>query len=140
MWAETNAPDTSIIEDSKNIFLFPIPSDSNEENYECHPNFTNLEGKNLLELSSVPNLSTDSSNQIIDIEDLPPYIANYENSSKILKVEMPSKLELFEKNAIITTLKITNGNKSKASELLGITRKTLQNKLAEYNITIQIEK
>ena len=44
---------------------------------------------------------------------------------------MPSKIEDIEKKAITTTLKITNGNKSKASQLLGITRKTLQNKLGE---------
>ena len=101
-------------------------------NYEWPGNIREL--RNVLESAVV--LSKD---QVIDIEDLPPYIANYENSSKIFKIEMPSKLELIEKNAIISTLKITKGNKSKASELLGITRKTLQNKLSAYNITIQQE-
>ena len=102
-------------------------------NYEWPGNIREL--RNVLESAVVL-----SKNQIIDIEDLPPYIANYENPSKVLKIEMPSKLEKIEKNAIISTLKITNGNKSKASKLLGITRKTLQNKLSEYSIKIQTEK
>jgi two-component system, NtrC family, response regulator HydG len=39
-----------------------------------------------------------------------------------------------EKNAIISALKKTDNNKSKASELLKITRKTLYNKLKLYNL------
>ncbi len=101
-------------------------------NYEWPGNVREL--RNVLE--SVVVLSK---NQIIDIDDLPPYIANYEDSNKVLKIEIPSTLEQIEKNAIITTLKTTNGNKSKASELLGITRKTLQNKIADYNINIKSE-
>lgn len=101
-------------------------------NYEWPGNVREL--RNVLE--SVVVLSK---NQIIDIDDLPPYIADYEDSNKILKIEIPSTLEQIEKNAIISTLKTTNGNKSKASELLGITRKTLQNKIADYNINIKNE-
>jgi two-component system response regulator HydG len=39
-----------------------------------------------------------------------------------------------EKDLIIKTLEQTNGNKTKAAEILGINRKTLQNKIREYKI------
>ena len=39
-----------------------------------------------------------------------------------------------EKDLIIKTLERTNGNKTKAAEILGINRKTLQNKIREYEI------
>ncbi len=39
-----------------------------------------------------------------------------------------------EKDLIIKTLEQTNGNKTKAAEVLGINRKTLQNKIREYGI------
>jgi two-component system response regulator HydG len=39
-----------------------------------------------------------------------------------------------EKDLIVKTLEQTNGNKTKAAEILGITRKTLQNKLKEYEV------
>jgi DNA-binding NtrC family response regulator len=79
-----------------------------------------------------------SKNEVIDIDDLPPYINN-NDPTNLLKLELPSKMIDIEKKAIISTLKITNGNKSKAAELLGITRKTLQNKLNEYNIVFSNE-
>ncbi|MGA1846073.1 sigma-54-dependent transcriptional regulator [Deferribacter abyssi] len=41
-----------------------------------------------------------------------------------------------EKSLIEKALKETNGNKSKAAELLGISRKTLHNKIKEYNIEV----
>ncbi len=94
-------------------------------NYEWPGNVREM--RNILESAVIL-----SKNQIIDIHDLPAYIANVDDSENVLKLNIPSKIEEIEKKAIIATLKITNGNKSKASELLGITRKTLQNKLAEY--------
>lgn len=78
-----------------------------------------------------------SKNEIIDLDDLPPYIVNNENTDNVLKINLPSKILDIEKNAIIATLKLTNGNKSKASELLGITRKTLLNKISDYLIDVE---
>ncbi|GAB6904587.1 sigma 54-interacting transcriptional regulator [Desulfosarcina cetonica] len=43
-------------------------------------------------------------------------------------------LEAIEKEAILATLAATDGNKSEAARRLGITRKTLHNKLKRYNI------
>jgi DNA-binding NtrC family response regulator len=73
-------------------------------------------------------------NQVIDIDDLPPQIRKEEDADNILKIEMPATMENIEKQAIISTLKLTNGNKSKASELLNLNRKTLHSKLSEYEI------
>ena len=35
---------------------------------------------------------------------------------------------------IVKTLQATEGNRTRAAELLGITRKTLQNKIKEYGL------
>jgi two-component system response regulator AtoC len=46
--------------------------------------------------------------------------------------EPPQTLEEIEKNAILSTLKRCGGNRTKAAEELGITRKTILNKLKGY--------
>jgi two-component system response regulator AtoC len=46
--------------------------------------------------------------------------------------EPPQTLEEIEKNAILSTLKRYGGNRTKAAEELGITRKTILNKLKGY--------
>jgi len=43
-------------------------------------------------------------------------------------------LEDIEKEAILATLKASGGNKAEASRRLGITRKTLHNKLKHYGL------
>lgn len=98
-------------------------------NYEWPGNVREL--RNVLESAVV--LSKD---QTIDVDDLPPYIAYSEDSQNLLKIEIPATIENIEKKAIIATLKVTNGNKTKASMLLGITRKTLQNKISDYKIEV----
>jgi len=77
-----------------------------------------------------------SKNQIIDVDDLPPYIVQEGEENNILRVNMPTTMQEIEKLAIISTLKLTNGKKSKAAELLHLNRKTLHNKIAEYEIKI----
>lgn len=116
---ENNKVITEITSRAKNALI----------NYNWPGNVREL--RNVLESAVV--LSSDS---IIDLDDLPPYIANQNESENILKINLPTTISEIEKNAIISTLKLTNGNKSKASELLGITRKTLQNKIAEYKLDL----
>ncbi len=73
---------------------------------------------------------------VIDADDLPPHIRNEEESGNLLKVELPTTMKNIEKKAIMATLKITNGNKSKAAEILDLNRKTLHTKIAEYDIKL----
>jgi len=98
-------------------------------NYNWPGNVREL--RNVLEASVVL-----SKKEVIDIDDLPPYIANSGESENYLKIDIPEKLSEIEKKVIINTLKITNGNKSKAALLLGITRKTLLNKINDYRIIL----
>ena len=101
-------------------------------NYDWPGNVREL--RNVLEAAVVL-----SKKEIIEIDDFPPYIANAGESENSLKIDIPITLLEIEKKVIINTLKLTNGNKSKASQLLGITRKTLQNKLNDYEIRINKE-
>jgi len=47
---------------------------------------------------------------------------------------LPDKAKIFEKQMIIDALNKTNQNRTKAAELLGISRRTLQNKIKEYGL------
>ena len=50
------------------------------------------------------------------------------------KAEAGASIKDVERILIVKTLNETNGNRTKASEILGITRRTLLNKIKEYNI------
>jgi DNA-binding NtrC family response regulator len=47
-------------------------------------------------------------------------------------VDAGKSIKDVEKNLIVKTLNETNGNRTKAAKLLGITRRTLLNKIKEY--------
>lgn len=53
------------------------------------------------------------------------------------EITAPSSLQEAEKVLILQTLEETGGNKSEASRRLGITRKTLQNKLQRYDLNFK---
>ena len=55
------------------------------------------------------------------------------NREGSITTELPSTLYEAEKMIILQTLEETDGNKSEAARRLGITRKTLQNKLQKYD-------
>jgi len=73
---------------------------------------------------------------IIKPSNIPPHIINEIRTHKLPKEFTPASLNLKtnEINLIIKALEKTDGNKSKAAELLGISRRTLHRKLIEYNI------
>ena len=81
--------------------------------------------------------------QFIDVSELPPEIKPDHFSKKEVSVIFPNGLPATlkqvtaeaEKSAIIETLKLTDNNKSKTAQRLGIDRKTLYNKLSQYNIS-----
>ncbi len=64
---------------------------------------------------------------------LPDYIKGSKSDS-VINIRSGMSLEEIEKNAIISTLSMTNGNKTQAAKILKIGRKTLHRKLEEYQL------
>ncbi len=101
---------------------------------------------NLRELRNVVNRAVlMSTNSHIDFSCLPPDIIHHEQHAEVELVEtfteegtnrLKDASNEFEKQLIINTLKETNFNKSKAARLLKIDRKTLYNKIKQYNINV----
>ncbi len=68
----------------------------------------------------------------VEVEDLPEEIAETPSGdTSELHVELPVSMEDLEKLAINKTLDLTGGNRTRAAEMLGIGRRTLQRKLKE---------
>jgi len=74
--------------------------------------------------------------EIIAPADLPPQIQALSQAKEGQGFGFPSGISLqeVEKALILKTLEDTGGNRSRAAEILGINRRTLQNKLKEYGI------
>jgi putative PEP-CTERM system response regulator len=70
---------------------------------------------------------------VITLDDLPPTIRP-ESDENYVRIQLGSTLSEAEKEIIRGTLSFQKGNKSKTAEVLGIGRKTLHRKLAEYGI------
>ena len=70
----------------------------------------------------------------IDVEDLPPNLQETDTSSDTFSMPVGQPLELIEKQYIQQTLMMVDGNRTKAAQLLGISRRTLQRKLKELGI------
>lgn len=68
----------------------------------------------------------------IDVEHLPQRIVGKEYARKIRSLK--EILERTERDAIIESIRITNGNKTKAAKLLGIGRTTFYEKLEKYSL------
>jgi len=68
--------------------------------------------------------------------DLPPIVQALSGDREIQGLNLPSGISIqeVEKALILKTLEDTGGNRSRAAEILGINRRTLQNKLKEYGI------
>jgi DNA-binding NtrC family response regulator len=68
-----------------------------------------------------------------------PQAARYEDGhgrldeSNSVRVEVGTTVDEAERQLILKTLVATHNNKTKAAEILGISSKTLQNKLKEYS-------
>jgi DNA-binding NtrC family response regulator len=71
--------------------------------------------------------------KVITEQELPSYILAKDEKSS-LRVPAGIDLAEAEKRFILFTLDNTGGNKTKASEVLKIGRKTLHRKLAEYGL------
>jgi two-component system response regulator HydG len=76
-----------------------------------------------------------SRGEFISPEDLPPHLQGSEYQEQSL-VSVPPGITLkdVEKEVILQTLDETKGSRTQTARILGISRKTLQNKLKEYGI------
>jgi len=74
--------------------------------------------------------------EVIAPADLPPALQVLSRGKEDLGIQFPSgaNLQEVERALILKTLEDTDGNRSRAAEILGINRRTLQNKLKEYGI------
>jgi DNA-binding NtrC family response regulator len=71
----------------------------------------------------------------IDCIDLPADFQQNKNEGHIASVDkLDSVLDSAEKDIIIKSLRECNGNRTKASEVLGISRRSLHRKIIKYNI------
>jgi two-component system response regulator HydG len=73
-----------------------------------------------------------SKGDTIALDDLPPALANLQQEEGM--IPSPISLRDVERETIIKTLQQTGGNRTRTATILGITRKTLQNKIKEYAI------
>lgn len=69
----------------------------------------------------------------LGVNDLPAHVRNFEGSKQAV-LNSGLALKDAEKTLIVKTLQSTNNNKTKAAELLGISRRTLHRKLREYQL------
>ena len=96
---------------------------------------------NLDELENVITHSVIVTNgTLISCDDLPSYILRNEpnfslkEKTNITNMNLQDAIKKFEKEFIINGLNLSNWNKTKTAEILGISRKSLFNKIKEYNI------
>jgi len=83
--------------------------------------------ENLVERAVVTSKET-----VLSEDDFPSDLALGPIADELPSLRVPMKLEEGSKYLILKTLEKYNGNKTKAAEALGITTRTIRNKLAEY--------
>ena len=73
----------------------------------------------------------------VSLQQLPVQVrqAYTETSERPFAIRTGLTLKNMEKELILSTLRQTENNRTRAAEILGITRQTLQNKLREYGLT-----
>ena len=87
---------------------------------------------NVRELKNIiENIIIFCDKETIELDDLPEEIRKSPPSNEFLKFTFGTPLEKIEELIILQTLAYTENNKTKAAELLGISRRTLQRKLKE---------
>ena len=73
-------------------------------------------------------------NDYLNDDDFPPELAIGQIGDNLTGLQVPIKLEEGNKYLILKTLEKFNGNKTRAAEALGISTRTIRNKLAEYQV------
>jgi DNA-binding NtrC family response regulator len=73
-----------------------------------------------------------SQGPLITVVDLPPELKRTTGSSSSFELRLGMSLDNVERELIMRTIDFTGGNKSRAAEVLGISLKTLYNRLERY--------
>lgn len=89
---------------------------------------------NIRELRNVLLRAILAAEDVLDVNHLPPELTKNKLGSEIISFRAGTPLSEVERTMILQTLNAVNGNKLKAAEILGITRRSLYNKLEDYNI------
>ena len=87
---------------------------------------------NVRELKSVMERAYILARKVLDAEHFPSGQMDIDDNDEYLRVSVGSSLEDAEKKLIFLTLEATDGDKKKTAEQLGISLKTLYNKLNSY--------
>jgi len=89
---------------------------------------------NIRELRNLVLRSMISAREVIRKKDLPDAVSKGIKPGQEIRIQAGTPLPDIERVSIIKTLQMARGNKLKAAEMLGISRRSLYNKLEEYNI------
>ncbi len=98
--------------------------------YPWHGNVRELE-------NTIQRLVVTSDQPVIKVKDLPENIKRLGEEKKEEGITVGMRLDEAEKYLIEKTLIANNFNMSKTAKILGVTRKTLHNKLSKYKIDIK---
>ena len=90
---------------------------------------------NIRELRNILLRSMIACKGIITKRNLPPNVLSGGGYNEEIRFRAGTSLPEIERESIVKTLKKVKGNKLKAAELLGISRRSLYNKLDEYKIS-----
>ncbi len=71
---------------------------------------------------------------IISPADLPPHMRPRSSKKPTLTLQIGTKIEDIEREVVLRTLSYAGGNKTRAAKMLGISLKTLHNKVNKYGI------
>ncbi len=88
---------------------------------------------NVRELRNVLLRAVLAAEDILDANHLPAELTKNKLGSEIISFRAGTPLSEVERTMILQTLSAVNGNKLKAAEILGITRRSLYNKLEDYD-------
>ena len=72
-----------------------------------------------------------STNESIELESLPDEVTVVKEETEAQDLGLRDEVE---RKAIIDALAMVNGNKTRAAEILGVSRKTMYNKITQYNL------
>lgn len=89
---------------------------------------------NIRELRNIVLRSMIGAKNVIKKKDLPEAILRGRMPGQEIRFPAGTTLPDIERESIIKTLQMARGNKLKAAEILGISRRSLYNKLEDYNI------